>query len=63
LLIFVLQSQCDAVNFNDVKVVTYKYLSRSIKVHVNVAKQMLFNFVDEERKKKPSTQLGKKLKK
>ena len=27
------------------KVVTYKYLSRNLKVHVNVAKQMLFNFV------------------
>ena len=41
------------------QVVTYKYLSRSIKVHVNAAKQMLFNFVEEERKKKTPTQLGK----
>jgi len=30
------------------KVVTYKYLSKSIKVHVNVAKQMLYNFVQEQ---------------
>jgi len=37
------------------KVVTYKYLSRSLKVHVNVAKQMLFNFV--ESKKSSSTPL------
>lgn len=37
------------------KVVTYKYLSRSLKVHVNVAKQMLFNFV--ETKKSSSTPL------
>lgn len=37
------------------KVVTYKYLSRSLKVHVNVAKQMLFNFV--ETKKSGSTPL------
>ena len=28
------------------KVVTYKFLSRNLKVHVNVAKQMLFNYVD-----------------
>ena len=26
-------------------VVTYKYISRNLKVHVNVAKQMLYNFV------------------
>lgn len=38
------------------KVVTYKYLARALKVHVNVAKQMLFNFVDEQRKK--DTELG-----
>jgi len=37
------------------KVVTYKFLSRSLKVHVNVAKQMLFNFV--ESKKSSSTPL------
>ena len=37
------------------KVVTYKYLSRSLKVHVNVAKQMLFNFA--ETKKSSSTPL------
>jgi len=33
------------------KVVTYKYLSKSIKVHVNVAKQMLYNFVQEQTSK------------
>jgi len=32
------------------KIVTYKFLSRSLKVHVNVAKQMLFNFIEEKRK-------------
>ena len=26
-------------------IISYKYLSRSLKVHVNVAKQMLFNFM------------------
>jgi len=31
------------------KVVTYKFLSRSLKVHVNVAKQMLFNFVETKK--------------
>ena len=30
-------------------VVTYKYISRNLKVHVNVAKQMLFNFVDSRK--------------
>jgi DNA polymerase delta subunit 3 len=34
------------------KVVTYKYLSRSLKVHVNVAKQMLFNFVETKKSSK-----------
>ena len=38
-------------------VVTYKYISRNLKVHVNVAKQMLFNFVDS-RKTSGSKQLG-----
>jgi len=32
------------------KVVTYKYLSRSLKEHVNVAKQMLFQFVETKKK-------------
>ena len=32
------------------KVVTYKYLSRSLKVHVNVAKQMLFEFLETKKK-------------
>ena len=31
------------------KVISYKYLSRSLKVHVNVAKQMLFNFVETKK--------------
>ena len=38
------------------KVVTYKYISRNLKVHVNVAKQMLFNFVDS--RKSSRSQLG-----
>jgi len=33
------------------KVVTYKYLSKALKCHVNVAKQMLFNFVQQEQEK------------
>ena len=37
-------------------VVTYKYISRSLKVHVNVAKQMLFNFVDS--RKSSGSKLG-----
>jgi len=36
------------------KVVTYKYLSRSLKCHVNVAKQMLFNFIQDQREKSGS---------
>jgi len=43
--------------FDENKVVTYKYLSRSLKCHVNVAKQMLFNFLTEQ-KKKDSSSLG-----
>ncbi|XP_023348301.1 DNA polymerase delta subunit 3 isoform X2 [Eurytemora carolleeae] len=39
------------------KVITYKFLSRALKCHVNVAKQMLFNFIEEQRKKN-STELG-----
>jgi len=35
----------------DDKVVTYKYLSKNLKVHVNVAKQMLFNFVQSQKNK------------
>ena len=31
------------------KVATYKYLSRSLKVHVNVAKQMPFNFAETKK--------------
>ena len=31
--------------FEEEKIVTYKFLSRSLKIHVNVAKQMLFNFM------------------
>jgi len=30
-------------------VVTYKYISRNLKVHVNVAKQMLYNFVESRK--------------
>ena len=30
------------------KVVTYKFLSRNLKVHVNVAKQMLYNFTQSK---------------
>lgn len=36
------------------KVVTYKLLSRALKCHVNVAKQMLFNFVTEQKEKRNS---------
>ena len=37
-------------------VVTYKYISRNLKVHVNVAKQMLYNFVDS--RKSSGSKLG-----
>ena len=37
-------------------IVTYKYISRNLKVHVNVAKQMLYNFV--ESRKSSGSQLG-----
>ena len=40
--------------FEDEKIVTYKYLSRSLKVHVNVAKQMLFNFVETKKSSHPN---------
>ena len=48
------------------KVVTYKFLSRNLKVHVNVAKQMLFNYVDirkssgshQEKDSRKSSKLG-----
>ena len=39
--------------FEEEKIVTYKFLSRSLKIHVNVAKQMLFNFVERNKKKHP----------
>ena len=39
--------------FEEEKVVTYKFLSRSLKIHVNVAKQMLFNFVERNKVKHP----------
>lgn len=37
--------------FEDLKPVTYKWLSRNLKVHVNVAKQMLFEFADKNKSK------------
>jgi len=37
--------------FEEERVVTYKYLARSLKLHVNVAKQMLFNFRTENEDK------------
>ena len=39
--------------FEEEKIVTYKFLSRSLKIHVNVAKQMLFNFVEKNKTKHP----------
>ena len=39
--------------FEEEKIVTYKFLSRSLKIHVNVAKQMLFNFVEKKKAKHP----------
>ena len=39
--------------FEEEKIVTYKYLSRALKIHVNVAKQMLFNFVEKNKTKHP----------
>ena len=31
--------------------ITYKYLSKALKCHVNVAKQMLYNFVQQQQEK------------
>ena len=31
--------------------ISYKYLSKALKCHVNVAKQMLFNFVQQQQEK------------
>ena len=39
--------------FEEEKIVTYKYLSKSLKVHVNVAKQMLFHFVESKKSNHP----------
>ena len=35
------------------KIVTYKFLSRSLKIHVNVAKQMLYHFVETKKSAHP----------
>jgi len=40
--------------YEENKVVTYKYLSRALKCHVNVSKQMLFNFLDNQKDDKLS---------
>ena len=37
-------------------IVTYKYISRNLRLHVNVAKRMLYNFV--ESRKSSGSQLG-----
>ncbi|OCK83591.1 hypothetical protein K432DRAFT_379368 [Lepidopterella palustris CBS 459.81] len=39
----------------DGKIITYRLLSRELKVHVNLAKQMLFDFHDKQNAKKPGT--------
>ncbi|KAI0221875.1 DNA polymerase delta subunit 3 [Lamellibrachia satsuma] len=44
--------------YDEDKVVTYKWLSRTLSVHVNQAKQMLYTFVDVQRKKKAPDQLS-----
>ena len=40
--------------FEEEKIVTYKFLSKSLKVHVNVAKQMLFHFVESKKSIHPN---------
>ncbi|XP_013390083.1 DNA polymerase delta subunit 3 [Lingula anatina] len=40
------------------KVVTYKWLSRTLSVHVNQAKQMLYTFVQQQRNKKDNDKLS-----
>ena len=38
--------------YEETKIVTYKWLSKQISVHVNVAKQMLFEFVQSNQNTK-----------
>ncbi|KFY34573.1 hypothetical protein V494_06655 [Pseudogymnoascus sp. VKM F-4513 (FW-928)] len=40
---------------NEDRVVTYRLLSRALKVHVNIAKEMLFEFHQQQNRKKPGT--------
>ena len=44
--------------YEETKVVTYKWLSRQISVHVNVAKQMLFSFIENHEKEKRNCDLA-----
>ena len=44
--------------YEETKVVTYKWLSRQISVHVNVAKQMLFSFITNHKKEKRNCDLA-----
>ena len=43
--------------YEETKVVTYKWLSKQISVHVNIAKQMLFEFVQSSQSKKLSLEV------
>ncbi|OBT59212.1 hypothetical protein VE04_00332 [Pseudogymnoascus sp. 24MN13] len=40
---------------NEDRIVTYRLLSRALKVHVNIAKEMLFDFHQQQNRKKPGT--------
>ncbi|KFY28993.1 hypothetical protein V493_02589 [Pseudogymnoascus sp. VKM F-4281 (FW-2241)] len=40
---------------NEDRIVTYRLLSRALKVHVNIAKEMLFEFHQQQNRKKPGT--------
>lgn len=43
--------------YEETKIVTYKWLSKQISVHVNIAKQMLFEFVQSSQSKKSSLEV------
>ena len=43
--------------YEETKIVTYKWLSKQISVHVNVAKQMLFEFAQQQLKDETKSDL------
>ena len=41
--------------YEETKIITYKWLSKQISVHVNIAKQMLFEFVQQSKENNKSS--------